>query len=175
MEWGVREMLVEDPDGHGIRFGQNAPVSDREKSAAELPASVKIIARIATPKETQQLSASVGWTASLDPKLSSVPPVEIMHAAVAEDVHSKKVIGCVFLYGDSTGFFYVRNLVVDPDWQSKRVGTALMQEVTQWLEKNAPHNSTIWLHTPENLAPFYRQFGFMPVFGMMRAIRRHEE
>jgi catechol 2,3-dioxygenase-like lactoylglutathione lyase family enzyme len=168
MEWGVREMIVEDPDGHRIRFGQNAHVSDRAKSAAMLPESVRIIERIPSAKETQQLAFSVGWSSSPDPEISNASSVAIVFAAVAEDVISNKVIGCVFLYGDNTGFYYVRNLMIDRDWQSKRIGTALMHELTRWLDENAPAKSSVWLHTPESLERFYRQFGFVPVFGMMR-------
>jgi catechol 2,3-dioxygenase-like lactoylglutathione lyase family enzyme/GNAT superfamily N-acetyltransferase len=168
MEWGVREMIVEDPDGHRIRFGQNAHVSDRVKSEAILPQSVRITGRMPSANEAQQLSFSIGWSSSPETDNSTEPYIEIVHAAIAEDTLSNKVIGCVFLYGDSTGFYYVRNLMVDPNWQNKRVGTALMYEITRWLDNNAVADSSVWLHSGERLEPFYRQFGFVPVFGMMR-------
>ena len=76
MEWGVREMLVEDPDGHRIRFGHGA----------------------------------------------------------------------------------------------KRVGTALMEALTAWLDRNAPENALVSLITGTGLAPFYNQFGFQPVFAMKRPV-----
>src|SRR5690349_13661423 len=40
-EWGVREMLVEDPDGHRIRFGHSAGAR-HGKSESHLPAKVRI-------------------------------------------------------------------------------------------------------------------------------------
>jgi GNAT superfamily N-acetyltransferase len=64
--------------------------------------------------------------------------------------------------------------MVHPAWQSKRVGSAMMQKLTQWLDKNAPDNAFIVLITPENLKAFYQQFGFTPAFSMIRRIQRSE-
>jgi GNAT superfamily N-acetyltransferase len=82
------------------------------------------------------------------------------------------VIGCALLLGDNTSFFYVKDLMVHPAWQGKRVGSALMQELTNWLETNAPDNAFVGLFTGEQLAQFYQQFGFMKSFGMHRRISR---
>ncbi len=174
MEWGLREMLVEDPDGHIIRFGQNAIVSDREKSALTLPQSVRIIARVPAAKEIQKLALAIGWSSSADEGLVEKPSPAVAYAVVAEDSASGEMIGCAFLLSDQPDFFYVRNLMVHPGWQAKRVGTALMEELNCWLQFNAPDKASVYLHTPENLAPFYRQFGFVPAFGMYRQIRRIE-
>ncbi len=64
--------------------------------------------------------------------------------------------------------------MVHPDWQSKRIGSAIMKELTLWLDGNAPENAFTILFTPENLAPFYQQFGFTPAFGMHRWVQRSE-
>jgi catechol 2,3-dioxygenase-like lactoylglutathione lyase family enzyme/GNAT superfamily N-acetyltransferase len=174
MDWNVREMLVEDPDGHAIRFGANITENNRESSNGRFPSCVKIVARIPSAKEIQQLSFDVGWSPSPDEAGKETPSGAVVFSVVAEDTETGKMIGCAFLLGDNTGFYYVRNVMVHPTWQGKRVGTALMQEITDWLEKHAPDNSYIGLHTPQNLAPFYRQFGFAPAFGMFRQIRRNK-
>ena len=51
----------------------------------------------------------------------------------------------------------------------------LMKELTVWLDSNAPQNAYVGLFTGENLAPFYKQFDFAPVFGMRRSVRRIEK
>jgi GNAT superfamily N-acetyltransferase len=61
--------------------------------------------------------------------------------------------------------------MVHPDWQGKHVGSTMMKELTDWLDKNASENAYVALITPENLAPFYQQFDFTPVFGMHRRIQ----
>jgi catechol 2,3-dioxygenase-like lactoylglutathione lyase family enzyme/GNAT superfamily N-acetyltransferase len=171
MEWGIREMLVEDPDGHMIRFGQGSSVSDRVRIATELPKSVRIISRVPTAKELNQLAAAIGWASPEDKITKEIDEAAIEYAVVAEDTESGNAIGCAFLLGDRTGFYYVRNVIVHPDWQCKRVGSAIMQALNDWLDTNAPPNGSAWLHTGERLARFYRQFGFRPAFGMFRQIR----
>ena len=175
MEWGMREMLVEDPDGHKIRFGQPVPVSDREKSAAELPPTVRIIERSPTVNEYRGLIAAVGWSTSADDSVVKMILAAALFAVVAEDTVSGEIIGCALLLGDHASFYYVKDVMVRPDWQAKRIGTAIMQALTRWLEKNTVANSMVGLITGENLAPFYRQFGFTPVFGMRRHIRPNEK
>lgn len=59
MEWNLREMLVEDPDQHVIRFGQS--ISFHKKKSTEFPSSIKLIERIPTVEEYQALITSVNW------------------------------------------------------------------------------------------------------------------
>ena len=175
MEWGMREMLVEDPDGHKIRFGQNAHGSDREKSAATLPSMVRIIERSPTVHEYRSLISAVGWSTFADDGLVKIVLAAALFAVVAENTASGEIIGCALLLGDRVSFYYVKDVMIHPDWQHKRVGTAIMYALTRWLETNVVGNSMTALITGENLAPFYRQFGFTPVFAMHRRIRRAEK
>ena len=175
MEWGMREMLVKDPDDHVIRFSQNGAVSDREKTTALLPSTVQIIGRAPSAKELHRLAFSVGWASAQDKEKSVLSLSAVAYAVVAEDTLSGEVIGCAFLLGDGEGFYYVRNVIVHRDWQCKRIGSAMMQELTDWLEKHAPDDSFVGLHTGENLTSFYKAFGFVPSFGMFRLIRPKEK
>jgi GNAT superfamily N-acetyltransferase/catechol 2,3-dioxygenase-like lactoylglutathione lyase family enzyme len=169
MEWGMREMIVEDPDGHRIRFGQGASISDNKITSTSLPASVRISSRMPDINSMQQLALEL----KQDPKEMDMQAV--LHGFFAEDSDSGKLIGYVFLLSDGPGYYNVRNLFVHPDWRNKRVGSALMQKLTDWLEENASNNAFICLHTGEYLANFYKQFGFGPAFGMFRIIRRKEK
>jgi GNAT superfamily N-acetyltransferase len=94
-------------------------------------------------------------------------------AVVAEDTASGEAIGCAFLLGDRHSCYYVKDVVVYPAWQAKRVGTALMQALTDWLEANAADKAMVGLFTGEMLEPFYEQFGFTKAFGMTRYIKRN--
>jgi GNAT superfamily N-acetyltransferase len=78
------------------------------------------------------------------------------------------------LLGDHASFYYIKDVMVRPEWQCKRVGTALLQSISHWLESNAVSNSMVGLITGENLEPFYRQFSFRPVFGMQQTMRRKD-
>jgi len=142
MEWGVREFLVEDPDGHMIRFGQSVPPAGKGGGGA-VPADFRI--RDVKPDNPA-----------------------IVYSVVAEDAATNDPIGGAHLIGDNKGFFYVKDVYVHPDRQGRGIGTALMRAMTDWLEANAPGKASVWLHTAEQLMPWYKQFGFIPVGGMAR-------
>ena len=145
-DWGVREFLVEDPDGHIIRFGQSVYTDRREKGGKVMPESIRISEKRPTGLDSPA----------------------IVYSVVAEDILTNEQVGHAYLLGNNAGFFYVKDVNVDPRWQGRRIGTALMQALSDWLEKNAPGSASVWLHTAEHLAPFYKEFGFTPVFGMAR-------
>lgn len=167
--WGMAGYTVEDINGYYIVFA-GAPIRDNKMSSAELPSTIKIIPRSPTVKEYQHLTASVGWSLyssdEVVTKLLSAP----LFAVIAEDPATNKVIGCALLLGDHSSFYYIKDLVVHPDWQSKHVGTALMKELTRWLESNGANNSLVALITGEALASFYKKFGFAPAFSMIKYI-----
>ena len=168
MEWGVREMLVGDPDGHYIRFGhaaQNVGITE------PLPASIRIVERTPTTDEYKKLIDAVGWTGTqttADPSLILQAP---LYAVVAEDSKTNTAVGCALLLGDNTSFYYVKDVMVHPDWQKKHIGTSMMNTVKEWLLKHAPENSLVGLYTGTALTNFYKQFGFRHAYGMNMRVK----
>jgi len=96
-------------------------------------------------------------------------------AVVAEDKQHNKTAGCALLLGDNASFYYVKDVMVHPQWQRKLVGTALMQALTKWLEKNAAGNALVALISGETLEPFYQQFDFAHAFAMIRYMQQNEK
>ena len=170
MEWGIREMLVQVPDAHVIRFGHS--ISQRKKSEEDMPVTVRITERMPAVKELHMLVTAVGWSNPDEKAPPEIPVSSIAHVVVAEETPGGGIIGCAFLLTDHAGFYYVKNVIVHPGWQGKRVGTALMTNLNTWLDRHAPDNAMVALHTGENLAPFYKQFGFDRAFSMQKRIRR---
>lgn len=168
--WGMADYTVKDINGYYIIFS-GAPISDREKSQSVSTETVRIIERTPSAGEYLNLVEAVGWGKYTNhlvvEKILSAP----LFAVVAEDETSKNVIGCALLLGDQVSFYYVKDVMVHPDWQHKQVGTSMLKKLTDWLDKNALENAFVVLITPENLAPFYQQFDFIPVFGMHRSIQ----
>jgi catechol 2,3-dioxygenase-like lactoylglutathione lyase family enzyme/GNAT superfamily N-acetyltransferase len=171
MEWGMREMLVEDPDGHRIRFGHSVG-PERHGRGGAFPASVKILHRKPTSGEYRQLALSVGWTPSEDKKITDDALAAAVYAVVAQEILSGDIVGCALVLGDQATYYYIKDVMVRPQWQSKKVGTAMMEVLNSWLDSNAPENAMVSLITGMGLAPFYNQFGFQPVFAMHRTIHR---
>ena len=141
MEWGVREFIVEDPDGHILRFGQNMASSNHEHHEP-LP-DIRIVEKKATNPA-------------------------IAYSIAAEDPATGQSVGSAHLLCFDNDFFYVKDVFVQPEWRGRGIATQLMKALTAWIDANAPGKASIWLHTAENLAPFYKQFGFLPVTGMAR-------
>jgi len=169
--WGMAAYTVRENNGYYIIFA-GAPISNRDKSQVEKP-QVNIVARTPTAQEYLELVSAVGWD-----KFTNTPMVDKIlsapvYAVVAED-KTGKVIGCALLLSDQASFYYVKDVMVHPEWQDKHVGATLMRHLTTWLDANAPENAFVGLFTGENLAPFYKQFEFAPAFGMVKRIKRSE-
>jgi GNAT superfamily N-acetyltransferase/uncharacterized glyoxalase superfamily protein PhnB len=172
--WGMAGYTVRDINGYYIIFA-GTPISERKENSAALPSTINIIARLPSVKEYQYLAFSVGWSAFLNDDVAKKLLTAPLFAVVAEDTASNQVIGCALVLGDHASFYYIKDVIVHPAWQHKHVGTAMMKEVSQWLEKNAATNALVGLITGESLAPFYQQFGFAPAFSMVHYIQRDEK
>jgi GNAT superfamily N-acetyltransferase/uncharacterized glyoxalase superfamily protein PhnB len=169
--WGLAGYTLRDINGYYVIFAGPPLISDQPKSEPT-PEKVRIISRIPTGKEYFTLISAVGWDKQYDHSLTEKILEAPVHGVVAE--HENQVIGCALLLSDEASFYYVKDVMVHPDWQGKHVGSMLMKELAAWLDRNAPVNAYVGLFTGENLAPFYKQFDFAPVFGMRRSVRRIE-
>ena len=171
--WGMAGYTLKEINGYYIIFA-GAMIREKKQTTTILPSIVKIIERKPTIVEYQYLASSVGWHAYTDSatvqKLLEAP----VFGLVAEENNNNTAIGCVLLLSDHASFYYVKDLIVHPDWQGKKVGIALMKELSRWLENNAANNALVALISGENLSPFYQQFGFAPAFGMVHYIERDQ-
>lgn len=169
MPWGIREMLVQDHDGHCIRFGHRV---SHNIGSTSFPDSLRIVERKPTPEEYKELYTAVGWDNIRQhadiAKILSAP----VFSVVAEDKNTGKAIGCALLLGDNASFYYVKDVMVHPAWQHKNVGWELMNAIKNWLPLHAPENSLVGLYTGGNLAPFYKQFGFRHAYGMSMRVKK---
>jgi GNAT superfamily N-acetyltransferase/catechol 2,3-dioxygenase-like lactoylglutathione lyase family enzyme len=164
--WGLAQYTVREINGYYLHFA--APVEDRNKSDTDLPASVKIINRRPTVDEYFKLTVTDDTCSSKDRSLTEKKLEAALYSVVAVDTASDNTIGCALLLGDDVSFYYVKDVFVLPEWQGKRVGTALMEAINDWLERNATNKSLVALICRETLEPFYQQFGFAPAFSMVK-------
>ncbi len=172
--WGMAAYTVREINGYYIIFA-GAPLSERKINSTELPSTVRIISRLPTADEYRHLALSVGWSAYTSDEVSQNLLAAPVFAVVAEERQSNEVIGCALILSDQASFYYIKDVIVHPDWQYKHVGSALMKHVTNWLNENAANNALVALITPEGLKPFYQQFGFTPAFSMLKYIQRDKK
>jgi GNAT superfamily N-acetyltransferase/uncharacterized glyoxalase superfamily protein PhnB len=169
--YGMFAYTLEDINGYYVHFAGNI---EEHKKSSLLPSTVRIIGRVPAIKEYQQLEASVNnkiLSDALTEKLLSAA----IRGVVAEDTSSGEVIGCALLLGDDATFYYVKDVMVKTDWQGKRIGSAMMNELNRWLDANGAKNALVALIARETLEPFYQQFGFSQAFSMLRYINRDED
>lgn len=166
--WGMADYTLRDNNGHYVCFSGN--IDEREHRSTALPPSIRITGRIPTVREFQQVQAGVGWGSNPDDEKTAATLAAVLHAAIAEDSATGQIIGCALLLGDKVSFYYVKDVMVHKEWQGRHVGSALMQELTRWLEANVTHHALVGLFCRESLEPFYKPFGFTPGFGMLRYI-----
>jgi GNAT superfamily N-acetyltransferase len=171
--WGAAEYTVQDINGYYVNF--SAPAAEKNRQDEKLPLSVRITARTPSLNEYKHLMDSVGWSVVVDDASVHAQFKAIAFAVVAEEILTGEAIGCAFLLGDNISFYYVKDVIVHPKWQGKRIGTTMMQEMMRWLDINAPENATVGLFTGDHLAAFYRQFGFIQACGMYKQILRGQK
>lgn len=166
--WGMDEYVVKDLNGYFVVFSGHA--NERKKSEA-LPSNISLIERNPTPEEFVALHHSVGWTDWIGMEYLKKQIGAAVFSVVAVDTHTNETIGCALVIGDNASFYYIKDVMVKKEWQGKRVGTAMMQAVTNWLNNKGVPRSLVGLYTGENLEPFYQQFGFSKGFGMTRRLK----
>lgn len=165
--WGLDEYVVKDINGYHIVFSGNS--TERKKSGV-FPPNISIVVRNPTVEEFIALHHSVGWTDSINMEHINQQLSAPVYSVVAIDTDKNEMIGCALVISDNANFYYIKDVMVKKEWQGKRVGTALMKSLTEWLEKNGIKKSYVGLYTRENLEQFYAQFGFSKAFGMSRRI-----
>jgi GNAT superfamily N-acetyltransferase len=165
--WGYTEYCVEEINGHYIIFTapSTTAVSQREVAGTQF----NIVFRSPSFPEAFNLAKAVGWGDVSEEGYKTQASTAVL-SVVAEDANGK-AIGVAFLMGDKVNFYYIKDVLVHPDWQRKQVGTLMMRKIMNWLESNARASSVVGLFTGDHLASFYRQFGFIQACGMYRQVK----
>ena len=171
--WGLASYTVRELNGYYLVFA-GSPIPDQKENSGALPSTVRIIYRLPTVEEYQHLASAVGWSAYLDEAVVKKLLAAPLFGLIAADSESNETIGCALVLGDNASFYYIKDVIVHPAWQKKHVGSALMKELSHWLENNAANNALVGLITREGLKPFYQQFGFLPAFSMIRYVQRNQ-
>lgn len=73
---------------------------------------------------------------------------------------NKKLVGMARIVGDGAMFFYIQDLIVDPEYQNNGIGNLLMQNMESYLAKVALTGSTIGLLSASGKESFYSRYGY---------------
>ena len=163
--WGIREYTVRDNNGYHLRFGGPQTYERPAGARRTMPDHVRIDERMPSVQEHLALADSVGWKS--DAESMTLALRNSLFGVVAVDTRERgkeRVVGCVRVVGDGARFFYVQDVMVMPEFQHQRIGSALMESVMGWLKREAPKGAYIGLFTGK--PAFYERYGFQSGNGM---------
>jgi len=105
-----------------------------------------------------QLRQKVGWGA-LDANLAQKSlNNSLFHVTI---YHDQQLIGMGRVVGDGAMYFYIQDVVVDPDFHHQGLGTELMDTIEGYLRYTADKGSTIGLLAAQGKESFYARYGYV--------------
>jgi len=75
--------------------------------------------------------------------------------------HDQQLIGMGRVVGDGAMYFYIQDVVVDPDFHNQGLGTELMDTIEGYLRYTADKGSTIGLLAAQGKESFYARYGYV--------------
>lgn len=73
----------------------------------------------------------------------------------------KEIVGIGRLVGDNKTTFFVKDVVVLPEYKNNSVGKLIMNELLNYIKENAVNNAYIGLMASKGSESFYEKFGFI--------------
>lgn len=104
-----------------------------------------------------ELRSLIGWTCPSD---------EIMRRSIEKSLYcvtiysKQRLIAMGRVVGDGEMYFYIQDVLVNPEYQGKGHGSAIMGSIDHYLSKKCNSGSTIGLLAAKGKEGFYRQFGY---------------
>ena len=108
-------------------------------------------------KEYQALRKTTDWFQLEDHVVEKSLKNDLFSVCVFDN---EKLIGMGRIVGDGAIYFYIQDIIVIPEYHAKGIGTLIMNEIENYLDKNAFTNSFIGLMAAEGVREFYHKFGY---------------
>ena len=121
---------------------------------------IKYIEQTPSADEFNYLTNSVGWV---------IREKNIIEEALKNTLYSlcvydnDKLIGYGRIIGDKTIFLYIQDIMVIPEYQSKHIGTGIMNNLLNQINQYKKINPDIrtYLGASKGKESFYEKFGFI--------------
>ena len=117
------------------------------------------LVRLAPPiSDFIELRNQVGWC-KIDVQLATKSlENSLFHVSVYDQ---SKLVGAGRVIGDGYMYFYIQDVIVDPRYQGKGVGSLLMNEIELYLAKTTSTGSTVGLLAAKGKESFYLKYGYL--------------
>lgn len=107
--------------------------------------------------EYQTLRQTTGWNPVDNDAVKKALEQDLFSVCVLDN---DKVVGIGRVIGDGAIYFYIQDVIVDPDHQGKGIGKLIMDRIEDYLAKETSQNSFIGLMAAQGVTHFYEQFGY---------------
>jgi len=111
-----------------------------------------------TVKAFNQLRSLVGWNnADFNTTQNSINS-SLFWISIFDETN---LIATGRIVGDGAMYFYIQDVIVHPNYQTKGLGKIVMEEIENYLTQHCKKGSTIGLLSAQGKESFYEQFGYM--------------
>jgi predicted N-acetyltransferase YhbS len=85
-------------------------------------------------------------------------------AVDTREAGKERIVGALRVVGDGVRCFYIQDVMVLPEFQHQRIGSAMMESIMHWLRRTASKGAFVGLFTGK--PAFYEPYGFEGGYGM---------
>ena len=121
---------------------------------------IRYLEHIPSAEEFNYLTNSVGWGIRKNNIIDEALRNTLYSLCVYDD---NKLIGYGRIIGDKTIFLYIQDIMVIPEYQSKHIGTGIMENLLKQINEYKKINPNIrtYLGASKGKEAFYEKFGFI--------------
>ena len=109
-------------------------------------------------EEFLNLRNKIGW-GELDFNLAKTSLTNSLFHVIIRD--KSKLIGMGRIVGDGAMYFYIQDVIVDPNYQNFGIGSALMEQIENYLSVAAKKGATIGLLASKGKEAFYTRYNYI--------------
>lgn len=117
----------------------------------------KLIERMPTVNELNELRSSVGW-GTVEKEALKLGLDNSLYGVCM--VMGENVIGTALIVGDKSTCFYIQDVIVHPEHQRVGIGYFMMVKIIDYIDKNACSGAIVGLMSAKGKEKFYQKFGF---------------
>jgi GNAT superfamily N-acetyltransferase len=126
--------------------------------------TVQIVDRVVTVAEFRELARAVDWLDHYDwPSLGRALAGSVA-GVVAVD--GDRVVGAARVVGDGVRYFYVQDVIVEPDHTDEGIASRMVQRLLDVVDAAAPADPFVGLFSSPDARGVYESLGFAAGDGM---------
>jgi ribosomal protein S18 acetylase RimI-like enzyme len=110
--------------------------------------------------ELNDLRAKVGWEEVSFELVKKSLNNSLFCVCIRKRNREQRLLGMGRVIGDGAMYFYIQDIMVDPDYQNTGLGALLMQSVEEFIFREAQQGATVGLLAAKGAEGFYHRYGY---------------